>query len=64
MKAEFIGGDATGGEVTLGAGAGAEGIDRSRRSFIPEAGAAGLEGAGDVKAPKSPKPAEGLIVRF
>jgi hypothetical protein len=65
LKAEFVGGDASGGEVTLGAGAGADGIDRSRRSFIPlAAGAAGLEGAGEEKALKSAKPPEGLMVRL
>lgn len=63
-NAEFMGGDATGGEVTLGAGAGADGMERSSRSFIPEVEAAGLVGAGDEKAPKSPKPPDGLIVRF
>lgn len=63
-KADFKGGDAIGGEVTLGAGAGADGIERSSRSFIPEVEAAGLDGAGDEKAPKSPRPPDGLIVRF
>ena len=64
LKAELIDEDATGGEVTLGAGAGAEGIDRSRRSFMPDAGAEGFDDAGDVKAAKFPKPLEGLAVRF
>ena len=51
LNAELTGGDASGGELALGAGAGAEGIDRSRRSAIPEAaGAAGLDGAGEEKA--------------
>jgi hypothetical protein len=65
LNAEFVGGDASGGEVTLGAGAGADGMDRSRRSFIPlAAGAAGLDGAGEEKALKSAKPPAGLIVRL
>jgi hypothetical protein len=65
LKAEFAGGDASGGEVTLGAGAGADGMDRSRRSFIPlAAGAAGLDGAGEENALKSANPAEGLMVRL
>lgn len=65
MKAEFTGGEARGGEVTLCSGAGAEGIDRSRRSPIPEAArAGGLDDAGDEKALKLPMPPAGLIVRL
>lgn len=64
LKAEFMGGDAIGGEDILGAGAGAEGIDKSRRSFMPEAGAAGFDGAVEANAEKLPKPLEGLVVRF
>ena len=65
LNAEFICGDARGGEVTLGAGAGAAGIDRSRRSFMPEAtGTEGSDGAGDEKALKSARALDGLIVRF
>ena len=60
----MMGGDATGAGAALGAGTGAEGIERSRRSPIPEEDAAGLEGAGDVKDEKSPRPLDGLIVRF
>jgi hypothetical protein len=42
LKAEFAGGEDIGGDETLGAGAGADGIERSRRSFMPDAaGAAG-----------------------
>lgn len=55
MKAEFVVGDVT---VWLGA-EGAEGIDRSRRSFRPDeaAGGAGFDAAvGDEKEEKSPKP--------
>jgi hypothetical protein len=65
LNAELAGGDARGGEVTPGAGAGADGMERSKRSFMPlAAGAAGLDGAGEEKALKSAKPAEGLMVRL
>lgn len=65
LKAELAGGDASGGEVTLGAEAGADGMDRSSKSFMPlAAGAAGLDGAGEEKALKSDKPPEGLMVRL
>jgi hypothetical protein len=65
LNAELAGGDASGGEVTLGSAAGAEGIDRSRRSAIPEAaGAAGLDGAGEENALKLPTPPAGLMVRL
>lgn len=61
-----MGGEARGGEAAFGAAAGAEGIERSRRSFMPEFDdVAGLEGAWDEKALKSPRPLlEGLIVLF
>ena len=50
-------GDVIGGEDIGFAGAGEEaGIDRSSRSFIPEAGAACFEEAGDEKPEKPPKP--------
>jgi hypothetical protein len=50
-------GDVIGGEDIGFDGAGDEaGIDRSSRSFIPDAGAAGFEGAGDENAEKPPKP--------
>ena len=65
MNAELACGDASGGDVTLGAGAGADGMDRSKRSFMPlAAGAAGLDGAGEEKALKSAIPPDGLIVRL
>lgn len=64
LKAELIGGDATEAGVALGAGAGADGIERPRRSPISDDDAAGLDGAGEEKEEKSPRPAEGLIVRF
>jgi hypothetical protein len=64
LNAEFIGGEAI-GAAGLGAGAGAEGIERSRRSPRPEDDAAGFDGAGDEKEEKSPpRPLEGLVVRF
>jgi hypothetical protein len=48
LKADVIGGDDTGLLCAV------EGIDRSRRSFMPEARGAGAEGAaGDVKDEKS-----------
>jgi hypothetical protein len=43
LKAEFIGDDAIGTGAAFGAGAGAEGIDRSSRSPSPEEDAAGLD---------------------
>ena len=65
LNAELAGGDANDGDVTLGAGAGAEGMEKSRRSFMPDAaGAVGLDGAGDEKPPKFPSPLEGLMVRL
>jgi hypothetical protein len=64
LKAEFIGGDVIGGEAALGAGAGAEGMDKSRRSPRPDDDAAGFDGAGDEKEEKSLRPLEGLVVRF
>ena len=64
LNAELNGGEATGGDMTLGCGAGAEGIDKSRRSFMPEVEAAGFAGAGDVNALKLPRPADGLVVLF
>jgi hypothetical protein len=66
LKAEFIDGDVRGGDAIglLGCGgAAAAGIERSRRSFMPPAGAAGFGGAelaGDVNEEKSPKPLEAL----
>jgi hypothetical protein len=63
LKAEFMGGDAIGGSA-LGAGAGAEGMDRSRRSPRPDEDAAGWDGAGDENEEKSERPLEGLVVRF
>lgn len=63
MKAELNCWDAAGGEVTLGAGEGSVGMDRSRRSFMPDAAAAGFDGPGEVKAVKLPKPPDGLVVR-
>lgn len=64
MNAEFMAGDV--GLEARGAGAGAEGMDKSSRSFIPlGAGAVGLDGAAeDVKASKLPRPAAGLMVRI
>jgi hypothetical protein len=62
LNAEFMGGEVIGG-AAFGAGAGADGIDRSRRSPRPEEDAAGLEGSGDVKDEKSPRPLGGLVVR-
>ena len=53
----FIGGEDIGGEVTRWLGA-ADGIDRSRRSFMPEVWGAGFEAAGDVNEEKSPNPLE------
>ena len=64
MNAEFVGGDCIGGEAALGAGAGAEGMERSRRSPRPEDDAAGLDGAGEENEEKSPRPLEGLVVWF
>ena len=70
MKAEDAGGgEATGENVCCGAGAGAgaEGIERSRRSPIPpmlEDEAADLDDAGVLKEEKLPRPLEGLVVRF
>jgi hypothetical protein len=64
LKAEFIGGDAIGAAAALGAGAGAEGIDRSSRSPRPEEDAADLDGAGDENEAKSNRPLDGLVVRF
>ncbi len=62
LKAEFMDGELNDCEGAAGAGAGAEGIERSRRSFIPEAGAAGFDGADAVKPPKSPRPPDELIL--
>lgn len=64
LNAELIGGDATGAGAGLGAAAGAEGIERSKRSPNPDDEAAGCDGAGDEKAEKSPSPPDGLVVRF
>lgn len=69
LKAEFIDGDVMGGDCTglLGAGGAAAGIERSSRSFMPEAGAAGFDGtddAVDVNEDQSPKPLDVLVVRF
>lgn len=64
LKALFIEGDATGWLGAAGAGAPKE---RSRRSFMPDAEAAGFggaEAAGDVNDEKSPKPLEVLVVCF
>jgi len=63
LNAEFVCGDAMGWLVTRGAGA--EGMDRSRRSFIPlVAGAECLGGAAeDANASKSPILLAGLVVR-
>lgn len=61
LNALFILGDVMGGDVrvlTGAAGVGA-GMERSKRSFMPEAGAAGLAGAdvvGVVNDAKSPMP--------
>lgn len=57
------GGEATGENVCFGAGAGAEGIERSRRSPIPEEGG-GLEGAEELKDENPASPLEGLVVRL
>lgn len=65
LKAELIGGEANGGDAAFGACAGAAGMERSSRSFMPDgAGAAGFDGAGDEKALKSARPLEGLVVLF
>ena len=51
-------------------GAGADGMERSSRSFMPpmllEDGGAGLEAAGVLKEEKPPRPLleDGLVVRF
>lgn len=60
------GGEATGENVCCGAGAGAEGIERSSRSPMPPMldEAASFEGAGVLKEEKLLRPAEGLAVRF
>lgn len=65
LKAEFMEGEAMGGLVMRGAGAGAEGMERSRRSFMPlVAGAADFDGAAeDAKASKPLRPPAGLMVR-
>lgn len=64
MNAEFMGGEAI-GLAALGAGAGAEGMERSRRSPRPEEDGAGWDGAGAEKAEKPPpRPLDGLVVRF
>lgn len=62
MNADDVGGEATGEKVCWGAGA--EGMERSSRSPMPEDDAAGLEGAGVLKEEKLARPAEGLVVRF
>jgi hypothetical protein len=54
LNAEFMGGDDTGG-AALGAGAGAEGMERSRRSPRPEAAGWDLAGV-DAKDEKLPMP--------
>lgn len=63
LNAELADGDVIGGEVTCGAGA--EGMERSRRSAIPDAaGAAGWDGVGEEKALKLLAPPAGLMVRL
>ena len=53
------------GAAALGAGAGAAGMERSRRSPRPEEDGAGWDGAGAEKADKSPpRRLDGLVVRF
>lgn len=66
MNAEDAGGgEATGEKVCWGAGAGAEGIERSSRSPMPEEEeGAGLEGAEVLNEEKFARPEEGLVVRF
>lgn len=55
LKAELRGGEAIAWTGGWGAGAGAEGIERSRRSFMPEFDGAGCAGA-EEKAEKSLRP--------
>jgi hypothetical protein len=64
LNADVSGGEVTGEKDCRGAAAGAEGIERSRRSPIPEDEAAGLDGAGDVKEENPARPLDGLVVRF
>lgn len=64
MNAEEVGaGEATGEKVWEGAGAGAEGMERSSRSPMPEE-AAGLGAAGVLKEEKFARLLAGLVVRF
>ena len=63
------GGEATGEKVCCGAGAGAgaAGIERSRRSPMPpmlEDEGVGFDGAGVLNEEKLARPLEGLVVRF
>lgn len=70
MNAEDAGGgEATGENVCCGAGAGAgaAGIERSRRSPMPpmlEDEGVGFDGAGALNEEKLARPLEGLVVRF
>lgn len=67
MNAEDAGGGDTTDRCGAGAGAGAKGIERSRRSPMPpmpEEAAGGFEGAEVLNAEKLLMPTEGLVVRF
>lgn len=63
LKAEAVLGGDIGGDAAFGAGVVSVGMDKSSKSFIPEACGAGLDaGTDDVNASKLPSPEDGLIV--